>query len=217
MMDMIDTVTTTAESQNRSMRSYYRLHAAVYDVTRWAFLFGRKRLVDQLPFDREAHFTLLEVGCGTGYNLVRLGKQFPNARLIGVDISADMLRRATRQTTSYSQRVFLFEKPYVSGSFQLKMQPDVVLCSYALTMFNPGWEEAIERAWQDLPPGGLIAVVDFHRTPSGWFRWWMGQNHVRMDGHLLPVLKDKFETVTEEVHAAGGGLWQYFLFVGRKK
>jgi hypothetical protein len=38
-----------------------------------------------------------------------------------------------------------------------------------------------------------------------------------MDGHLLPVLKDKFETVTEEVHAAGGGLWQYFLFVGRKK
>ena len=124
------------------MRRYYRLHAAVYDATRWTFLFGRKRLIDQLPFEKEERFTLLEVGCGTGHNLRRVAGRFPNARIIGVDVSPDMLRQATQQTVSFSKRVFLFERPYSTGSFRLSLRPDIVICSYSLTMFNPGWEEA---------------------------------------------------------------------------
>ncbi len=216
MLDMLN-ISTSAGAQQHAMRQYYRLHAAVYDATRWTFLFGRKRLIDQLPVSPDARFTLLEVGCGTGYNLIRAGKRFPFARLIGVDVSADMLRRATRRTTSFSKRVFLFEKPYTTGSFNLSVRPDVVCCSYALTMFNPGWEEALDRAWLDLPPGGLIAVADFHDTSSHFFRRWMARNHVRMDGHLLPALTKRFEPVTLDVRPAAGGLWQYFVFVGRKK
>ena len=208
---------SAAGAQQHSMRRYYRLHAAVYDATRWTFLFGRKRLIDQLPFEKEGRFTLLEVGCGTGHNLSRVAGRFPNARIIGVDVSPDMLRQATRQTVSFSKRVFLFERPYAAGSFRLSLRPDVVICSYSLTMFNPGWEEALERAWQDLQPGGLIIVVDFHRTPSRFFCWWMGRNHVRMDGHLLPALSRRFEPVKQEVYSGGGGLWQYFLFVGKKQ
>ncbi|HRI60570.1 MAG TPA: class I SAM-dependent methyltransferase, partial [Saprospiraceae bacterium] len=94
--------------------------------------------------------------------------------------------------------------------------PDFVLFSYALTMFNPGWEAAIEQAGADLKPGGRIAVVDFHNTPSSTFRWWMSRNHVRMEAHLLPFLQSKFRTELLEIHPAWLGLWRYFLYVGQK-
>lgn len=196
------------------MRRYYRFHAAIYDWTRWAFLFGRGTLLQRLP-DVEQQ-VLLEVGCGTGHNLRQLARQRPAWRLLGVDVSADMLARASKATLSYSRRVQLFEKTYGTGDFRPEEPVDLVLFSYALTMFNPGWEAALDQAFQDLKPGGRIAVVDFHDSPSAGFRWWMGKNHVRMDGHLLPALEARFQPEIKAVYPAWGGWWRYFMFIGRK-
>lgn len=66
-------------------------------------------------------------------------------------------------------------------------------------------------------PGGSLAVVDFHGSRHGWFRRWMQANHVRMDEHLLPVLKAGFYADMASVRPAYGGLWQYFLFLGRRR
>ena len=196
------------------MRGFYRWQASIYDATRWSFLFGRNVLLAQLP--GTAAQTVLEVGCGTGRNLKWLAKRHPGWRLTGVDVSPDMLARAGRATLPYSHRVQLLEKPYGAGAILLPEPVDIVLFSYSLTMFNPGWEAAIEQAWQDLKPGGWVAAVDFHDTPSGLFRSWMTRNHVRMDGHLLPFMEARFQTVHKKIQPAWGGLWQYFLFVGQK-
>jgi S-adenosylmethionine-diacylgycerolhomoserine-N-methlytransferase len=84
-------------------------------------------------------------------------------------------------------------------------------------MFNPGWQVAIATAIEDLKPGGHLAVVDFESTPLTWFRRWMVVNHVRMEGHLLPVLEGRFQTRLRRVAPAYGGCWRYFRFVGEKK
>ena len=94
---------------------------------------------------------------------------------------------------------------------------DLVVFSYALSMFNPGWEAALLTASQDLSPGGAIAIVDFHDSPSKRFKRWMGFNHVRLDSHLLPCLRDLFPSGEWSVPSAFGGLWSYFLFVGRSR
>jgi S-adenosylmethionine-diacylgycerolhomoserine-N-methlytransferase len=203
-------------SQPEAMRGFYRWHAAIYDATRWSFLFDRKRLLKELPIADNMQQTLLEVGCGTGYNLRFLAKNHLNLHLVGVDVSPDMLARTSKTMSKYSRRLQLFEKPYGGDFLKLEHTPDFALFSYALTMFNPGWEAAIERAWHDLPVGGRIAVVDFHDTPSRAFRWWMGKNHVRMERHLLPFLQAKFRTEFLEIRPAWLGLWRYFLFVGKK-
>lgn len=198
------------------MRNYYKWHAAVYDATRWSFLFGRKALLRQLPIAVNIQQTLLEVGCGTGHNLRFLAKRHPNLQLIGLDVSAEMLARSSKATAQYSRQVQLFEQAYGAAPLKNTQAPDIVLFSYALTMFNPGWEAAIEQAWTDLKQGGRIAVVDFHNTPSRAFRWWMDQNHVRMDGHLLPFLQSKFRTELLEIRIAWLGLWKYFIYIGQK-
>jgi len=198
--------------QATAMRRYYRFHAAIYDATRWTFLFGRNRILHVLPTQKE--LTIAEVGCGTGRNLRRLARLHPDWNLVGIDISPEMLDRAGKRLASFSRRLRLFEKPYGTGHFHLPEPADIVLFSYALTMFNPGWEAAIEQARKDLTLGGLIAVVDFYDTPFSWFRRWMGYNHVRMDRHLLPKLEACFATKTRLVRRGWGGLWRYFIFIG---
>jgi S-adenosylmethionine-diacylgycerolhomoserine-N-methlytransferase len=203
--------------QEAAMRGYYRWQSLIYDLTRWSFLFGRNEILTRLPVAAGTDLCLLEVGCGTGRNLLRLAKKHPNMRLMGLDVSPDMLQRAAKATESYSRRILLLEKAYGPAPVALPQVPDMVLFSYALTMFNPGWEQAIAQARADLPDGGYIAVVDFHDTPSRLFRWWMGKNHVRMDGHLLPLLEKTFQTEYRSTRSAFFGLWRYVIFIGKKR
>ncbi len=203
--------------QPTAMRSYYRWHAAIYDATRWTFLLGRNALLKHLPMIDTQEQTLLEVGCGTGRNLLRLAQQHPRLQLIGVDVSSDMLARSSRASQKYEPRIQLYERPYAAQAFDLPQPLDFVLFSYALSMFNPGWEKAVASAYDDLSPGGRIALVDFHYSPSRLFRWWMGKNHVRMEAHLLPLLQSKFRTEYLEVRPAFLGLWEYCLFIGVKR
>ena len=93
---------------------------------------------------------------------------------------------------------------------------DVVLCSYSLTMINPQWQEVILKAKEDLNEGGIMAVTDFHQSQFKWFEQHMGNNHVRMDGHLLPFLNQHFNAVVEQENKAYGGVWEYLVYLGRK-
>lgn len=209
--------TDSANEQNQAMRRYYKLQAQIYDATRWTFLFGRNRILNLLPFPNNAPITILEIGCGTGHNLKRLASIYPNAHLIGLDVSGDMIEKSAKNTKSATNRVTLVEKPYMKGESQFTGKVDAILFSYSLTMINPQWKDLLEQAYQDLKPGGAVAVVDFYNSRYQWFKQHMGNNHVRMDGHLLPVLRADFEPLVEEIKGAYGGVWEYFLFVGKKR
>lgn len=204
----------TPEEQQNTIQTYYQLQSKIYDRTRWSFLFGRRKVITELPFAGEDAFHLLEVGCGTGYNLANLARRFPHARLTGLDLSEDMLGIARRNLRSFSGRIDLRLEPYGTGTDFGAV--DAILFSYSLTMINPQWRELLAQARADLRPGGVIAVADFHDSRFSWFKAHMGNHHVRMDGHLLPVLQSEFQPLTAVVRPAYGGIWHYFRFVGRK-
>ena len=200
-----------------ALKKYYRLHSTVYDLTRWSFLFGRGSLMKLLATHPGLN-SVLEVGCGTGTNLLALARQFPNANLTGVDISTEMLDIARKKLSVFDNRTKLLENQY-QASFDengdAEVKYDLVLFSYSLSMFNPGWESAIRCASSQVKQDGLVAVVDFHGSDHEGFRNWMGFNHVKMEEHLVPVLRDHFSELECRVKPAYGGLWHYFQFVGR--
>lgn len=205
-------VSGTGSPSAHPLERYYRLHARVYDATRWSFLFGRRALVRAIA--GRTPVRVLEVGCGTGTNLAALRRNLPGAVLTGVDLSADMLARARRRLGA-DARVEL-----VRAAYDRPVDPgarDVVVLSYVLSMMNPGWDRALACATEDLRPGGLVAVVDFHDSPWPPFRRWMALNHVRMEGHLLPALQAQFHAVHSELRTAYGGAWQYLLFLGERR
>jgi S-adenosylmethionine-diacylgycerolhomoserine-N-methlytransferase len=194
---------------NQSLQSYYALHARIYDATRWTFLFGRERILKRIASVSSPQ-RILEVGCGTGRNLQSLRRIFPHADITGIDLSADMLEIAKRKTSHVHFIQQAYDAP-ISGNF------DLVLFSYALSMFNPGWEQAIQAAKDDLRPGGMLAVVDFSHTGSDVFRRWMEVNHVRMEGHLWSESRDALEPLVDERLPAYAGIWHYGMFIGKNR
>jgi S-adenosylmethionine-diacylgycerolhomoserine-N-methlytransferase len=74
------------------MDAIYRSQRHIYDLTRKYYLLGRDALIAGIAPPPSG--LVLEVGCGTGRNLIAAARAFPNARYFGIDISAAMLETA---------------------------------------------------------------------------------------------------------------------------
>lgn len=202
--------------QAGAMNQYYKFQSKIYDLTRWSFLFGREDVIKAIPVERNANINILEVGCGTGYNTKLLAQNFGSAKIKAYEVSEDMVKLSRKKVMPFGDRVEIVHQPYgIDPESQLE-KFDVILFSYSLTMINPQWEDLIRQASRDLKIGGYIAVVDFHDSKHQWFKNHMGNNHVRMDSHLLPLLKELFSPVVEKINSAYLGTWNYLMFVGKK-
>ncbi len=206
----------SAEEQTKFMEQYYRWQSKIYDSTRWSFLFGRRQIIQDLPLPKDSNSTVVEVGCGTGYNLAYMAKRFPNLRLIGIEVSPDMAALSRKNTSAYQDRIKVIEAPYQDNHGFFEGKVDGVLFSYSLTMINPQWKDLILQAKKDLKVGGFIAVTDFHDSKNMWFKKHMSNHHVRMDAHLTPVLTEEFTPIVHQEKAAYGGVWHYLVFIGKK-
>ena len=85
-------MSAVGHSHAELMDGVYRYQRHVYDLTRKYYLLGRDRLIDGLDIPPEG--SVLELGCGTGRNLVQAAQAYPRAELCGLDISAEMLETA---------------------------------------------------------------------------------------------------------------------------
>lgn len=203
--------THISNSDSGKLEQYYRFHSQIYDLTRWSFLFGRETILDMLP-DLPSQPRIMEIGCGTGKNIEHLEYYFPDAHILGVDLSRDMLNIAQNKL-KHTNRIALQQAEY--GTQSVSGEPfDLILLSYSLTMIGDQTEDVLDQISRDLKPKGHIAVVDFHTSPFGWFKKWMGINHVDLNGHMLPLLQKYFRPVETEIDHAYLGLWSYFLFLG---
>ncbi len=145
------------------MDAIYRYQRYIYDASRKYYLLGRDRLLDELEVPEGG--TVLEVACGTGRNLIKAARRYPDAKLYGFDISQEMLAsaRASIMRAGYADRVSVAkaDASNFSGE-QLFNIPtfDRVVVSYALSMIPP-WRRALEQAMMSVAHGGAIYIVDF--------------------------------------------------------
>ena len=145
------------------MDSVYRRQRHIYDFTRKYYLFGRDRLIDSMRPKPGAR--ILEVGCGTARNLVRLADRYPGRRLFGLDASEAMLRTAaqTIDRAGLRDRIGLvhgFAEDTSPAIFGEDAPFDDIVFSYSLSMI-PDWKQALRAASGALAPAGRIHVVDF--------------------------------------------------------
>src|SRR5712664_847307 len=76
----------------RRMNRMYRRQRHIYDGTRRYYLLGRNQLISGLR--PAAGANVLEIGCGTGRNLVLAARRHPEALFFGIDVSTEMLTSA---------------------------------------------------------------------------------------------------------------------------
>lgn len=145
------------------MDRHYRFQRYIYDATRTHYLIGRKHLIRHLA--PPAHGTVLEIGCGTAWNLIQAGRIYPSVRFHGLDVSRAMLQTAARSIgrKGLEGRILLAQGDATQFSAKNlfgRATFDRVFFSYALTMI-PGWKSALEQAVACVAPGGSLHVVDF--------------------------------------------------------
>ena len=72
-------------SHKLQMESIYSFQRHIYDVSRKHYLLGRDRLLHDLAPPKNG--AVLELGCGTGRNLVIAANNHKSANFYGLDIS----------------------------------------------------------------------------------------------------------------------------------
>ena len=180
-----------------AMDNMYRRQRYIYDLTRKYYLFGRDKLIQELPVGRDEH--ICEVGCGTARNLVLLAKRHPSATFSGIDASSEMLKTAQASVDAAGAGAQVKLATALSTDFSGvlfgRAQPfDRLIYSYSLSMMDD-WRAALEHGFAQLKPGGTVHVVDFGNQEGlpGWFKkmlgTWLDQFHVR----FRPEVREWFE------------------------
>lgn len=147
------------------MDRIYRHQRHLYDATRKYYLLGRDQLIADLAPPEGG--TVLEIGCGTGRNLIAAARAYPSASLSGLDVSALMLERAAAGVgrAGLDGRIRLGQGDaarFSSHALFDRRDFDRVFLSYSLSMI-PDWEAAINAALAAVAPGGRLHLVDFGR------------------------------------------------------
>lgn len=172
------------DSQKVAMDRMYRLTRHIYDVTRKPYLLGRDQMIAGLGVPPGG--TVLEMGCGTGRNLVAAGRCYPNAQLFGFDISEEMLKTARRNVNRSGFDIRLAQGDACNFSPEAAFglaRFDRVYFSYTLSMI-PEWRKALAQGLALVKDGGTLSVVDFGfceglGAPSrGLLHGWLSLFHV---------------------------------------
>lgn len=185
-MSITDKAPEAAAETARLMDAVYRNQRHFYDLTRKYYLLGRDRLIERLELPRGA--TVLELGCGTGRNLIAAAKRYPEARFFGIDISEHMLETARQnvERAGLSDRIQFRQgdaaDPSAADAFGIDAY-DRVIYSYTVSMI-PVWREALKAGMARLAPDGRLSVVDFgqqDRLPGAFKKLlflWLSKFHV---------------------------------------
>jgi S-adenosylmethionine-diacylgycerolhomoserine-N-methlytransferase len=178
------------------MNRMYRRQRYIYDGTRRYYLLGRDRLISELQ--PAPGSTVLEIGCGTGRNLVQAARLYSDARFFGVDVSTEMLTSAISAISRHgmTNRIRVahgdgtaFDPQALFGLASF----DHVMISYSLSMI-PDWRGVLQAAISRLAPGGRLHVVDFgdqERLPGiarALLLRWLAMFEVTPRDDLEPVL-----------------------------
>lgn len=148
----------TARDHAALMDGIYRSQRHIYDVTRKYFLFGRDTLIEQL--DGHHGDAVLEIGCGTGRNLARIGRRWPGMALHGLDISAEMLQSAQARLGTEARLAQGDATAFDPMPLFGRSGFDRIALSFVTSMI-PDWQKAMAQAIDLLAPGASLHIVDF--------------------------------------------------------
>jgi S-adenosylmethionine-diacylgycerolhomoserine-N-methlytransferase len=128
----------------------YRGQRYFYDLTRKYFLLGRDRLLREMNV--QAGENVLEAGCGTGRNLVILGKKYRDANFFGLDASGEMLKTAQAKINrgnlkNIQVKIALADDFDYRKPFYLEKPFDTIFFSYSISMI-PTWKNQLTLYWR---------------------------------------------------------------------
>ena len=174
-------------------RVYESGHAGIYEICKDDY----PQMFEELQ--REPFEDVLDVGCGTGAVLELLNGEYPNKRLVGLDLTPGMIDVARAKQLDNVRFVVGDAEalPFGSQSF------DAVLCSNSFHHY-PHPEKFFSEAARVLRPGGRLILRDY--TSNDFVVWLMNNIELPL-ARLIGHGDVRISKVSElRALAEGGGL-----------
>jgi tRNA (cmo5U34)-methyltransferase len=184
--------------------------------------------VDSLPFDTGTSPRIVDLGTGTGALAHRILTRYPQAQLLCVDMTKEMLQKAQSRLNGYPNVTYL-EKDF----YDLQMPPgqDAVMASLSLhhIVTDEDKRSFYAKVLRSLRPGGVFVNADAVLSTDDWVedlymrRWveFMGgtldeqgvqavlDRYRREDS--LPVLMDQLRWLSEVGFSKVDVIWKNYM------
>ena len=145
----------------RRMRESFEHATDTYDAVAVLQREIADRLLARLEVVRLKPKVILDIGCGTGYDVRKLMKRYPRARVLGLDIVEAMVSRARRNSGPW--RRLIGRCGFACGDAErLPLAPasvDMIVSNLALQWCDP--HTVFAEAKRVLRPGGLLMFTTF--------------------------------------------------------
>jgi S-adenosylmethionine-diacylgycerolhomoserine-N-methlytransferase len=184
----------------RFLNAFYGIGRHFYDASRRFVLVGRDATLRDLA--KESWTNLVEVGPGTGRNLIALHRSRSDAKLFGVEASDAMLEYARAKCPFATIEQGFAERHDFEGL--VGARPDRVLFSYSLSMVQRP-DLALDNARRALAPGGEIVIVDFGECQGMPEMVRRGLSMWLSSFHVKPVGRGALEALGARVRTKLGG------------
>ncbi len=142
------------KERNQTLKEFFDRKTIGYDDVHIKFMESKRALTEALPENTEK---VLDLGAGTGMELIPLVERFPNVRITAADISEDMLN-------ALRERPFAEQVTYLVGDFfdtDFGSDYDAMISTSALHHFAPEDKVRLYRkVYEALRPGGLFVNSD---------------------------------------------------------
>lgn len=166
---MSDQIFTTKEIQKiyNGLASSYDFSLFFFKIMGFRVQAYRKKAVQDLHL--KTGDKVVDLGCGTGLNFSLLREKVgPGGKIIGVDLSSEMLERAKNRVEKRGwENVELVQSDM--AEFQIPPHTDGVLSTLAITM-SPHYDEIIKRIADTLETGKRMSIFELQK-PNEWPNW----------------------------------------------
>lgn len=154
----------------------------------------QRTVLDLIPAENEEQFVGVEIGTGTGWLSAAVLQHFSEARMVGLDGSSRMLRRAGELLAPYGERAELRSFRLEEPSWMQALPPvRVFLSSLVLHHLDgAGKRELFGRLFSRLEPGGALLLADVMRPRT---------EHARR--HSAAAWEQEIGRRSQEIHGDG--------------
>lgn len=179
---------------------FFNNTAKTYDKISVWLTFGKDRHWKKIIVEQVEHAeTILDLACGTGILTRSLASKFPNASIIGVDITRNYLDIAVRNSTKFKNISYVCQD---AEKLHLDQKFDCICSSYIPKYCNP--EILIRNCVSHLNPNGIIVLHDFTYPKNIIVRWLWDTYFVVLHiiGITIPSWRRAFEDLPKLIKSS---------------
>ena len=139
----------------KEMKEFFNAKIDGYDELHLKQIEGKEKIVEFIPKDTK---NIIDLGAGTGLQLIKVYKEFPEIKTTAIDVSDEMLKKLAER--NISDNITIINESFFDYEFGLNI--DAVISTQALHHFDSNDKLTLfKKVYNCLKNGGVFINEDY--------------------------------------------------------